>query len=109
MLGFCLKECVYCCGLGEFVAVLQCALVCLTPVSLSSECDVYSREFINVIYSVQVLGYGCWSGCVPEVCEERVTFVGSVLCVGILDVLRVFMSSRGWVFGWLFFCGVLMA
>jgi hypothetical protein len=67
----------YCCGLGEFVAVLKGALVCLATGSPSSECGVYSREFLNGIHSVKLFGYYCRSGYVPEVCEERVTFVGS--------------------------------
>ena len=52
LLGFCREERVYCRSMGEFVAVLQEALVCLAPVPPSFECVVYLREFSEVIHSV---------------------------------------------------------
>jgi hypothetical protein len=38
--------------MGEFVAVLQEALVCLAPVMPSFECVVYSREFSKIVRSI---------------------------------------------------------
>ena len=52
LLGFCREERVYCRSMGEFVAVLQEALVCLAPVMPSFECVVYSREFSKIVRSI---------------------------------------------------------
>ena len=95
--------------MGEFVAVLQEALVCLAPVPPSFECVVYSREFPEIIHSVKVFGYCYWSRCLSEVCEERVAFGNKILFAWSLGVIPVFRSSGGWFCGWYFFCRVFVA